>query len=439
MSPPPPQPAQDHHHHHHQQQLQQLQQQQHSQQQQQQQQPQPQQQQQQPQQHHLRDHHNQQQQQQQNPQPQHVHHHQHQHQRQAYPQQDLTGQFVISSADQENLDQLADVIAAPDAAFNKYANSSPRALASSFHVQHAADIILNPEPIIDEEEEQEEEEEQDGDGGHKARSRPIAKHGIVSDDGQPKRKPRTKWSDAETNDLLQGCTVHGVGNWKKILQDPAFSFNNRSAVDLKDRFRTYFPDEYRRLYPNATTHSGRRQRAPLPNALPKVNRKERRSFTADEDRRLLQGFLKHGPSWSKIQKDEELKLIDRRSTDLRDRFRNAFPDKYEAAGFKTRPKSSAASRQVRTAPITTNLDNAQPAVADLVDNILSGNSSTWGGPDDEQNSGLFSASDLVDPSSANGGANDNFFDTSSAIAAQLVQDRKIPIDPKVTEASSRRK
>lgn len=38
-----------------------------------------------------------------------------------------------------------------------------------------------------------------------------------------------------------------------------------------------------------------------------------------------------------IQKDPTLGLTHRRSTDLRDRFRNAFPDKYVGAGFKPPP------------------------------------------------------------------------------------------------------
>jgi len=38
-----------------------------------------------------------------------------------------------------------------------------------------------------------------------------------------------------------------------------------------------------------------------------------------------------------IQKDATLELGHRRPTDLRDRFRNAFPDKYVGAGFKAPP------------------------------------------------------------------------------------------------------
>ncbi|AOW03900.1 hypothetical protein B0I72DRAFT_110549 [Yarrowia lipolytica] len=152
------------------------------------------------------------------------------------------------------------------------------------------------------------------------------------------RRVRLRWTQEETADLMEGCKVHGVGNWKKILTDPRFRFNNRTAVDLKDRFRTCFPEDYRRLYPNARSRKfGKKTNVMAVNDdLVKVNRKERRVFTPEEDERLLNGFMKHGPSWSNIQRDNELGLFERRSTDLRDRFRNAFPLEYAAAGFKAR-------------------------------------------------------------------------------------------------------
>lgn len=42
---------------------------------------------------------------------------------------------------------------------------------------------------------------------------------------------------------------HGVGNWKAILSDESLRplFGDRTAGDLKDRFRTYFPDAYHEL------------------------------------------------------------------------------------------------------------------------------------------------------------------------------------------------
>lgn len=165
-----------------------------------------------------------------------------------------------------------------------------------------------------------------------------------------KRRVRLGWTEEETQNLMEGCKRHGVGNWKKILTDPNFSFNCRTAVDLKDRFRTSFPEEYSRLYPNARTHKVKRHSSTgaVPSLI-KVSRKERRAFTADEDDRLLQGFMKHGPAWSKIQRDHTLGLSDRRSTDLRDRFRNAFPERYTAAGYKGRSSGGKSSSGVSKA------------------------------------------------------------------------------------------
>ncbi|KAI5788584.1 hypothetical protein FPQ18DRAFT_262019 [Pyronema domesticum] len=193
------------------------------------------------------------------------------------------------------------------------------------------------------------------------------------------RRQRRKWTEQETNDLIKGCHEHGIGNWKKVLDDPKYNFNGRSSVDLKDRFRTCFPKEYRKdlqrasdeenpdpdlaqdmdtsgspgpSTPCGTTRSGRRRVTKTEihhaevleklgfgeAAFPKVQRRERREFTQEEDERLLHGFTIYGASWSRIQNDPSLHLTHRRSTDLRDRFRNAYPDRYESAGFKARPR-----------------------------------------------------------------------------------------------------
>jgi len=53
---------------------------------------------------------------------------------------------------------------------------------------------------------------------------------------------------------------------------------------------------------------------------------------------LLKGVEKHGVAWAKITKDEEFNLSHRTSTDLRDRFRNAFPAKYDMYGYSPRQK-----------------------------------------------------------------------------------------------------
>lgn len=114
------------------------------------------------------------------------------------------------------------------------------------------------------------------------------------------------------------------------------------------RFRTYFPDAYKQHYPNAKTHLSSKVRSTLPDGsslFEKTRSKKRRPFTEDEDRALKAGYEKHGTVWATIVKDPVFQEQGRRSTDLRDRFRNAFPELYQAAGYKPRnvPKKKAVS------------------------------------------------------------------------------------------------
>jgi hypothetical protein len=105
-----------------------------------------------------------------------------------------------------------------------------------------------------------------------------------------------------------------------MLDDNELIFDSdRTPVDLKDRygpssrsrpalltwpsfyrFRTYFPEAYRHLYPNAKTHlssanSNRAKRTELPDSLTifeKSRSKKRRPFTKEEDEALREGFEK---------------------------------------------------------------------------------------------------------------------------------------------------
>ena len=48
---------------------------------------------------------------------------------------------------------------------------------------------------------------------------------------------RRRWTEEETKDLIKGVELYGVGKWKKIINDPEFSFHReRTPVDLKDRW-----------------------------------------------------------------------------------------------------------------------------------------------------------------------------------------------------------
>ncbi|KAK0551915.1 hypothetical protein OC846_003096 [Tilletia horrida] len=120
----------------------------------------------------------------------------------------------------------------------------------------------------------------------------------------------------------------------------AHRFTERTAGDLKDRFRTYFPDTYHEVYPNAKTHHSHRVRGKDSaghSIFQKVKPNQRRPFTPAEDEAIKRGYDQHGSHWSIIARDPVFGG-QRRATDLRDRFRNAFPAEYERAGYKPRPK-----------------------------------------------------------------------------------------------------
>ncbi|KAJ9641394.1 hypothetical protein H2199_005364 [Coniosporium tulheliwenetii] len=221
-----------------------------------------------------------------------------------------------------------------------------------------------------------------------------------------KARKRRRWTEQETNDLLCGVAKFGIGSWKKILSHPEYSFQDRSAVDLKDRFRVCRPDDYRKLdtvdLPKtapptaAQSASAATERVPVkvvsnlissnilqpcePETCPskpepcppdrkhrkgaedllrigieepfrKSSHRERRAFTEEEDAALLQGYEKHGPHWKAIRDDPELGLSSRRHPlDLRDRFRNRFPEKYTEAGYKLLRRVLCSLAQTTHAP-----------------------------------------------------------------------------------------
>ncbi|KAK0628712.1 hypothetical protein B0T17DRAFT_491223 [Bombardia bombarda] len=203
-------------------------------------------------------------------------------------------------------------------------------------------------------------------------------------------KPRKKWSEEETNHLLLGVSRHGVGKWTSILEDPDFKFNERTAGDLKDRFRTCCPIELRgstsrkRSEEDAVDHGaaaddnqrprhglhleniltepdspaekdGPSSSSQLPDSdsisiqrksrshrknvehlyglgisppFKRSHRRERRPFMDHDDKEILEGLDKYGPAWTKIQRDPKYNLSSRQPTDLRDRVRNKYPDIY---------------------------------------------------------------------------------------------------------------
>ncbi len=78
---------------------------------------------------------------------------------------------------------------------------------------------------------------------------PGASGGAAGASSAPPPNGKHWWSADETQALVDGCNKYGVGSWKVMLKDPELAprFDNRSAGDLKDRFRTYFADAYHEL------------------------------------------------------------------------------------------------------------------------------------------------------------------------------------------------
>jgi hypothetical protein len=247
----------------------------------------------------------------------------------------------------------------------------PPIASSSFHDSHGRNSLNTVPPKVKEVKETSRNDSSNEAEKKKATAKDNKKRKDV--------RARKKWTEEETNNLLLGVHKHGVGNWTDIIEDPAFSFNDRSGADLKDRFRTCCPAELRGKTLNSTQsshrkathvksksslmsenilieedevgvgftsgdassskpHKSRAHRKKLEDLAQlgiegpfrKSHRRERRPFSEEEDREILEGYNIHGPGWTRIQRDPRFHLQSRQPTDLRDRFRNKFPEKFRA-------------------------------------------------------------------------------------------------------------
>jgi hypothetical protein len=265
----------------------------------------------------------------------------------------------------------------------------PPIASSSFHDSHGRNTLNTIPPKVK---------------VAKESSKPQSTRNLEKDEpnekSSKKRKSapgRKRWTEEETSALLLGVAKHGIGNWTDIIKDTSFSFNQRSGLDLKDRFRTCCPDELRgkagkstatkpdkakskssimsqniliaeedQVHDQGSNDSGlalnrsqksrahRKKLEDLTQLGIRANspfkasdRRERRPFTEDEDRAILEGYKQYGFSWSRIQRDPKFNLQSRQPTDIRDRFRNKFSEKFkqEVEAKKKNSESSSSSQQ----------------------------------------------------------------------------------------------
>ena len=233
----------------------------------------------------------------------------------------------------------------------------------------------------------------------------------VSDSGRPatrKRKPRicstgirtakrtytrerTAWTEEETDQLVKGVAIYGIGRWKNILDHPELNFRQgRTNMDLKDRHVTSFYSLSHTsanqilsgsasYFPPMRGTSGREQcqslhmttkvcivpqtlyqmvsiSNPAPAAPPSQKseikspakkpplRAPKRLWTEQEDIELDKGFHLYGFQWNLMLKDPALKFDQRSCGQIRDRFRLRFPHMYKQQDL------TASSRGARTVP-----------------------------------------------------------------------------------------
>lgn len=148
-------------------------------------------------------------------------------------------------------------------------------------------------------------------------------------------RERVKWTEEETDCLVKGVAIYGMGRWKNILDHPEFHFHScRTHVDLKDRFRVVFPpnapDKWVRALPEHMSEAeGATKSKTRPQSDQPRKRRKKRPWSEEEDDELDRGFEIHGFAWEMIAKDERLTFADRNSNQIRDRFRLRYPESYD--------------------------------------------------------------------------------------------------------------
>lgn len=124
------------------------------------------------------------------------------------------------------------------------------------------------------------------------------------------------WTKTEDAGLDKGYKKYGFC-WTAIVQDPELSLSQRTGPQVRDRFRTRFPELY--------SKDAREDQDKLSH-LKNLQRKG--AWTDAEDADLEKGYQKYGFSWTKILHDQALNLSHKTGAQVRDRFRTRFPSLY---------------------------------------------------------------------------------------------------------------
>ena len=203
-------------------------------------------------------------------------------------------------------------------------------------------------------------------------------------------RERTAWTEEETDQLVKGVAIYGMGRWKSILDHPELRFREgRTNMDLKDRYVTsycslshsaadqdlsgsasYFPRTHGTsgLEPcqirQMTTKvclapKGLNSTVSMLNSAPAApssnksatksltkkapQRAPKRLWTEQEDVELDKGFQLYGFQWNLMLKDPALSFDQRSCGQIRDRFRLRFPHMYKQQDPMASPKETSTS------------------------------------------------------------------------------------------------
>lgn len=153
-----------------------------------------------------------------------------------------------------------------------------------------------------------------------------------------------------------------------------------------DSFRTLFPRGFpppgssvdaqaQQTHDSSDSHPEQwdaQQELPLDRSSPppdprdgKRQKKARRVWTAEEDVALVNGYRQYGFQWCQMVKDTSLKFVDRTGPQVRDRFRQKFPELYaqqSAPAIDPRSYSNGKPKSIseRRAPVLPAIGNKLP-------------------------------------------------------------------------------
>ena len=223
-------------------------------------------------------------------------------------------------------------------------------------------------------------------------------------------RERTAWTEEETDQLVKGVAIYGMGRWKSILDHPELHFREgRTNMDLKDRYVTACCSlsqsaadqrclDFASSFPQMHGTNGLERCRSLqmkskvylvpkafhivvsvPNPIPAAPssyrtrtkglvkktplRAPKRLWTEREDFELDKGFQLYGFQWNLMLKDPALNFDQRSCGQIRDRFRLRFPHMYKQQDPKASPK------ETRISPKNTQLAKSSTRTTKTMDDL----------------------------------------------------------------------